>query len=73
MLFVELKFKNEKILVNLERVSSVSAAKFRDGSDATMLVIGKEQYLVSNSYEDIRDKIMQQQGSLYQSPAIRKL
>lgn len=73
MLFLELKFNDEKILVNLDKVSSVSAAKFRDGKDATMLVVGKEHVFVSNTYEDVRDRIMQQQGSLYQSPAIKKL
>lgn len=73
MHYVELKFNDKDILINLERVSSVSKAKFRDDKDATLLVIGKEHYLVSSTYEEIKDKIMQLQGPIYQSPAIKKL
>lgn len=73
MHYVELKFNDEDVLINLERVSSVSRAKFRDGTDATMLVIGKEHYLVSSTYDEIKDKIMQIQGPIYQSPAIKRL
>lgn len=73
MHYVELKFNDEDILINMERVSSVSRAKFRDGKDATLLVIGKEHYLVSSTYDEIKDKIMQLQGPIYQSPAIKKL
>ena len=73
MQYVELKLNDEDILINLEHVSSVSRAKFRDGKDATLLVIGKEHYLVSSTYDEIKDKIMQSQGPIYQSPAIKRL
>ena len=72
MHYVELKLSDEDILINLERVSSVSRAKFRDGKDATLLMIGKEHYLVSSTYEEIKDKIMRLQGPICQSPAIKK-
>ena len=73
MHYIELKFNDEDILINLERVSSVSRAKFRGDKDATLLVVGKEHYFVSNTYEEIKDKIMQLQGPIYQSPTIKKL
>ena len=73
MHYIELKFNDEDILINLGRVSSVSRAKFRGDKDATLLVVGKEHYFVSNTYEEIKDKIMQLQGPIYQSPTIKKL
>lgn len=73
MMFIELKLANEKILINLEKAQSVMPTKQIDGTPATLLIVGEQQYIVSNSYDDIKDHIMKYQGGIYQSQAIRRM
>lgn len=73
MLFLELELTNERILVNLEKAQSIMPTKQIDGSPATLLIVGEQQYIVTSPYEYIKERIFKQQGGVYQSEAIRRM
>lgn len=70
MHFIELESCGQKVLINMKNVSSISAAKDRNGKDVTLLVAYKEHYIVSNTYDEIKDMVLKSQG-VYTSP-VRK-